>query len=113
MKNNPFKFGSVVDRPYFTNRRDELEKVQSILNSQNHLIIISPRRYGKTSLIHKALKANKRPSIIIDMMLITDTQDLAAQLLKRIYKIYPFEKIKQFLKSFKVIPNISLNPLTN
>jgi len=113
MKNNPFKFGSVVDRPYFTNRKDELEKIQSILNSQNHLIIISPRRYGKTSLIHKALKANKRPSIIIDMMLITDTQDLAAQLLKRIYKIYPFEKIKQFLKSFKVIPNISLNPLTN
>ena len=113
MKNNPFKFGTVVDEPYFTNRKDELSRIKSILKSQNHLIIISPRRYGKTSLIHKALKANKRPGIVLDMMLITDVNDFAAQLLKRIYKLYPFERIKGFIKSFKVLPNISINPLTN
>lgn len=112
MHNNPFKFGTVVDEPYFTNRKDELKKIHSVLKSQNHLIIISPRRYGKTSLIKKALKSNRRPSIVIDMMLITDTRDLAAQLLKRIYKIYPFEKIKSLIKSFRVIPNISLNPVS-
>lgn len=30
---NPFKFGSVVESPYFTDREDELIKVQDILNS--------------------------------------------------------------------------------
>ncbi len=47
---NPFKFGSVVDAPYFINRLEEIRKVKSILVSENHLIIISPRRFGKTSL---------------------------------------------------------------
>jgi len=46
---NPFKFGSIVDGPYFTNRKEEIKKIKSILRSDNHLIIISPRRFGKTS----------------------------------------------------------------
>jgi hypothetical protein len=48
---NPFKFGSVVDEPYFTNRREETKKIQSILASDNHLIVMSPRRYGETGLL--------------------------------------------------------------
>ena len=57
MKKNPFKFGSVVEEPFFTNRAEEIIKVRSALNSENHLIIISPRRYGKTSLIYRVVKA--------------------------------------------------------
>jgi len=38
---NPFKFGSVVDDPFFTNRVEELEKVKQILESNNHLVMIS------------------------------------------------------------------------
>lgn len=58
-RKNPFKFGSIVEEPYFTNRIEEIRKVNSILNSPNHLIIISPRRYGKTSLIIKVIKKQK------------------------------------------------------
>jgi len=50
---NPFKYRSIVDEPYFTNRVKELEQIKSILNSDVHLIMMSPRRYGKTSLIMK------------------------------------------------------------
>lgn len=110
---NPFKFGSIVEGPYFTNRADEVEKVRSVLSSENHIIIISPRRYGKTSLIYKVLKEFQRPSIMLDLQLITTPEDFASQLLKRIYRVYPFEKIKQFVKHFRVIPTISINPLTN
>ncbi len=42
MKENPFKFGSIVDEPYFTNRIQEIEQVKSIIESQNHLTIIRP-----------------------------------------------------------------------
>lgn len=113
MKKNPFKFGSIVEEPYFTNRKVEIDRVKSILKSDNHLIIISPRRFGKTSLIMKVLKEGKRRFIFLDLQLITNTEDLAAQILKRVYRVYPFEKIKQLVKNFRIIPNVTLNPANN
>jgi len=112
-KSNPFKFGSVVDEPYFTNRVNELQRVKQLLQSHNHLILMSPRRYGKTSLILKAVNALKRPHIFLDLQLVTGTGDFAAQLLKRIYRIYPFERVKQYIKSFRIVPTLNINPLTN
>lgn len=52
---NPFKFGSVVDGEYLTGRNDELPQVKQVISSRNHLILISPRHYGKKSLVHKAV----------------------------------------------------------
>lgn len=112
-KANPFKFGSVVDEPYFTNRVNELRQIKNLLQSQNHLIVISPRRYGKTSLMMKVVKQLDRPYIFLDLQLITDVSDFAAQLLKRIYRIYPFEHLKQLLKSFRIVPTLNINPLNN
>ncbi len=113
MKPNPFKFGTVVDDQYFTDRTEEIKIVNSVLNSENHLIVISPRRYGKTSLIYKVVKESGRPFIFIDLQLITTVNDLASQILKRINRIYPFEKLKRLIKNFKFIPAVSVNPLTN
>lgn len=48
---NPFKFGTLVDNQYFTDRIEELEQINRTLNSPNHLILISPRRFGKSSLV--------------------------------------------------------------
>jgi hypothetical protein len=39
---NPFKFGSVVEKEFFTDRESESEEVKNVLNSNNHLILISP-----------------------------------------------------------------------
>jgi len=113
MRKNPFKFGTIVEEPYFTNRKNEINKVKSVLNSDNHLIIISPRRFGKTSLIKKVTNSINRPSIYLDLQLITNTEDLATQLLKRVYRSFPFEKLKQHIKKFRILPNISINPLNN
>jgi len=114
MKNiNPFKFGSIVDDPYFTDRKKELNQVKQVLKSQNHLILISPRRYGKTSLMMKALSQTDRPAIFLNLQLITDVNDFASQLLKRIYRVYPFEHLKQFVKNFRWVPTLSLNPNSN
>jgi len=110
---NPFKFGTVVDDPYFTNRKSELTEIRSLLNSRNHLIMSSPRRYGKTSLVLKAVSTLKRPVLYCDLQLITTEIDLAEQLLRKIYRLYPFEKIKKILKTFRIIPTIAINPLTN
>lgn len=113
IKSNPFKFGSIVDEPYFTDRTDEIKQVSAVLNSSNHLILISPRRYGKSSLVYKVLRSLHRPVIAIDLQLITSVDDFAAQLLKRIYREYPSERIRQFILHFRIIPSITLNPATN
>jgi hypothetical protein len=113
MVKNPFKFGSIVDDPFFTNRTAEIKQVSSVLNSSNHLILISPRRYGKSSLVYKVIRILNRPVITLDLQLITSVEDLASQLLKRIYRIYPAERIRQFIRHFRIIPTVSLNPVTN
>ena len=110
---NPFKFGTVVEDSFFTDRKEELVRVQQILASENHLILISPRRFGKTSLIHKATKGINRPIISLDLQLITGVPDFAAQLLKRVFKAYPLEKVKHLLKHFRIIPTLAINPITN
>jgi hypothetical protein len=55
LKRNPFHYGSPATEPYFTDRDPELATLRaSMLNGQN-VILISPRRYGKTSLLNRAV----------------------------------------------------------
>jgi AAA+ ATPase superfamily predicted ATPase len=110
---NPFKFGTVVEEPYFTNRSDEIRFVKSVLSSANNLVLISPRRYGKTSLVLRVLNELNRPFLMLDLQVIISADDLAGQLLKKLFRIYPFEKVKHYLKGFKVVPSVNINPVTN
>lgn len=110
---NPFKFGTVVENSFFTDRQNELQHIKSVLNSENHLILISPRRFGKTSLVVKALRESNRKHIMLNLQSVVSTEDFAARLLKEIFKIYKFEKVKHFIKNFRIVPTISLNPMTD
>lgn len=53
---NPFLFGEVVSGENFADREKEIEELTSDLKSGQNVIIFSPRRYGKTSLIKEVLK---------------------------------------------------------
>ncbi len=112
MKTNPFKFGSIVDGPYFTDREDEMERIASYLKGENHLILISPRRYGKTSLIRKIVNESKRNYVFLDIQIVLSVEDFASQLLKRVYRIFPVQKLKSYIKSFRLIPVVNINPVT-
>lgn len=111
--NNPFKFGSVVDEPYFTDRINELANIKHSMNSANHIVLISPRRFGKTSLVKKAIKEINRPSIFINLQMAVSVENLASLLLKEIFKLRPFEKVKHLMTHFRVIPTISTNPFSD
>ena len=110
---NPFKFGTVVDSPYFTDRIEELALVRQALNSRNHLVVISPRRFGKTSLVRKAVTESSRPFIFLNMQQVTSVEDFAAMILKGVFRIHPLERIKHLFNHFRVIPTISSNPMTD
>lgn len=52
---NPFILGHKISRPYFCDREAEQRKlVDSVINGRN-VVLISPRRMGKTSLVHVAI----------------------------------------------------------
>ncbi|MCL2027557.1 MAG: ATP-binding protein [Bacteroidales bacterium] len=110
---NSFKYGSIVEGNFFTNRAEDLVKATQVIQSSNHLILISPRRYGKTSLINKAIAPLNRPTIFLNLQLVTSVADFATELLKRVFALYPMEKAKQILKNFRIVPTISFNPISN
>lgn len=110
---NPFKFGTIVDVPYFTDRTSELKRIVQFLDSENHLILISPRRYGKSSLIRKAVSQTHRPCVWVNMQQVVSREDFAAKLLKSVFKQYKLEKVKYLLRNFRVVPTVNMNPMTD
>ena len=108
---NPFKFGTIVEDEFFTDRILELRYIEQKLNSDNHIILISPRRFGKSSLVMKAVKSSARPFIMLNLQKVVSVQDLASNLLKEVFKLYPWEKIKHLMTHFRIIPTISTNPM--
>ena len=57
---NPFVYGEVVPATAFVNRVDELNRLVADLAGGQKVFLISPRRYGKSSLIRHALTAVAR-----------------------------------------------------
>lgn len=53
---NPFKYGTVVEEPFFFDRQDELKQIVETLKGGNNIVLYAPRRYGKTSLVIKAMR---------------------------------------------------------
>ncbi|MCQ2311743.1 MAG: hypothetical protein MJZ64_08365, partial [Paludibacteraceae bacterium] len=109
---NPFKFGTIVEENYFTDRVQEVAYIKQFIDSPNHLILISPRRFGKSSVVMRALKESGRKSIVLNLQKVISTNDLSANLLRELFKVRPVEQIKHFFTHFRVIPTISANPLT-
>ncbi len=54
---NPFVYGEVVPASAFVDREQELERLTQDLLAGQKVFLISPRRYGKSSLVQQALGA--------------------------------------------------------
>jgi len=68
---NPFKFGNIVSGDFFYNREDELLRIKQTLAGGNNITLYAPRRYGKSSLVNKALKELEQEgftTIYLDIM---------------------------------------------
>ena len=57
---NPFVYGEVVPPSAFVDRLAELERLTRDLAAGQKVFLISPRRYGKSSLVRRALAAMSR-----------------------------------------------------
>lgn len=65
---NPFVYGEVVPAAAFVDREDELRRLTEDLASGQKVFLISPRRYGKSSLVRRALDAlDRRGALTVEV----------------------------------------------
>jgi AAA+ ATPase superfamily predicted ATPase len=65
MEENPFVFGKAVEGRFFTDRMKDAEHLEANLTHGINTILISPRRWGKTSLVKKVISNVTRLDIKI------------------------------------------------
>lgn len=99
-----FPLGIASDE-YFCNRVEETKQLIHNIQSGTHTVLISPRRYGKTSLAYRAIEQCKLPSVKIDLYMATDHKDIERALIKGVNGIIAqvtgvTEKILNSIKSY-------------
>lgn len=113
---NPFIYGQEVYGEIFCNRKNEIKELISDIRSGQNVIIYSPRRYGKTSLIKEVLRRAEKEGIIgiyVDLYPVIREEDFVSIYAGAISKTLsgPIEKTINKLKSiFKSLrPKIVIN----
>ncbi len=77
----------------FCNREDERELLKRYILGGRHVVIMAPRRYGKTSLINEILLELRIPHTLIELTIATSSKDVESIILKHVsqllYSILP------------------------
>ena len=87
--NSPFIYGKVVTGDTFINRVDDIKRIQNNINAGINTILISPRRWGKSSLIKQIEYLNNDKNIryaFIDFFNIRTEQDFLEKYSREIIK---------------------------
>lgn len=82
---NPFKFGDPVEGDYYLPRQNLENFVSQFLINRIHVVLIGPRRFGKTSFLLNLLKKLEKeghPYIFVDIFNITSHRDFLHQFLR-------------------------------
>jgi len=119
---NPFYFGRMVKDRYFTDREKDTSRLQSNFRNGINTILISPRRWGKSSLVQKAgstMNSDAFKVAYVDMFSVRTEADFYAAYTKAILLATSSkldETIQNARKFFRnIIPKLSLglDPMTD
>lgn len=109
---SPFQYGKIVEGKFFTNRKNEINKLISNFENDINTILLSPRRWGKSSLVKNAsriaVKKNKNLTFcFIDLFNLRDENEFYETFAKEVIKVTSnkFEELvrigKEYLKRVK------------
>lgn len=114
----PFVFGKLAINENFTNRSKETNHLIQNFSSGINTILISPRRWGKSSLVSSAAKITKEkfPEIkigMVDMYNVRTEEQFYEQLVDEVIKITSnkIENVLDITRSFlgKLVPKINMS----
>lgn len=78
--NNPFVTNGYAGAEYFCDREEETKQITELLTNENNIALISPRRIGKTELIHHCFAQpdikDKYYTFVIDIYSTNSVSDL-------------------------------------
>ena len=99
---SPFEFGNIVEKEVFVNRKEELLRLRQNYQNGVNTIIVSPRRWGKTSLVKKSTiyRQKEMKFVFIDMFNIRTEEDFYAYFAKKIITVLS-SKIEDWMQSIK------------
>lgn len=105
--------GSPVTGKDFIGREYEIDYIIELLRLGQNIVLIAPRRYGKTSLVLEVLSKIKNPEIysaFIDMFSIPTLEMLPAQITKEVLKNHRLDKTFAATKNsaLAMIKNLNL-----
>jgi AAA+ ATPase superfamily predicted ATPase len=117
MEENPFVFGKAVEGSYFTDRAKDAEHLEANLTHGINTILISPRRWGKTSLVKKVIANVTRPDmkiVYVDVFSCKSEYDFYRQFAMAIIQ-QTSSRIEEWMttaKNFlsKIITKVSFSP---
>ena len=112
---NPFVYGKVARGESFADRETEIEELMADIQSGQNVIIFSPRRYGKTSLILEVLDRVKKEGILVvylDLFKVTSEEGFIAAYGKEVAKLQSggirtvLQKLRELLP--RLLPKVVL-----
>jgi AAA+ ATPase superfamily predicted ATPase len=115
-KTNPFKFGSIVSGDYFYNREEDLLRIKQTLSGGNNITLFAPRRYGKSSLVKKALGELEKEgynTVYVDFMSVYSQETFITNYSRAIAESQKstlestVKKIAQFISG--IVPSVSFD----
>ena len=116
MDNRPFMFGIPVEDNHFIGRQAEMERLAANFRYGINTILLSPRRWGKTSLVNKvASMVNSKDIIVVTMDIFScrNEYDFYNTFSEAILKqtASKIEEWKDLAKGFieRLVPKISLS----
>lgn len=120
MEENPFTITEKIIPKYFCDREKESEQMIRWLTNRNNVVLISPRRLGKTALIQYCFESRELKdhcyTFYIDILSTTNLQEFVFLLGKSLYtKLKPFggRVIKTLLTYLKSLTaKIGYDPLS-
>jgi hypothetical protein len=112
---NPFIFGEIIDDENFVNRTKELRQLVRDLSDGQKIFLLSPRRFGKSSLVSMAMLKLKKRHIRTVSLTVSSYSSYAQFLEKFAEKVLraagPWERVKDWATRFgrQVKPDVNYN----
>jgi uncharacterized protein len=118
---NPFRYGSPVSGQHFTGRQAELAALVSRMTNSINVVLVSPRRYGKTSLLlasERRLRAQSKAAALVSVNVLrcADLASLAGRLAHAAYAMpggrwhRARQSLGDFVRRLRVTPTVAFLP---
>ena len=116
---NPFRYGALAFDEAFTDRERELRELKSDIRNGQDVVVFAPRRYGKSSLVLRALQDLRRQGVLsaqVDLMTAPTKEKLAEKLAKAIHEgiaspVYRArERALGVFRGLRITPTVTIDP---